>query len=151
MISIIQSLELKWPFYVKNYMNVYSNIGGVSTQLISFDCLLQDYQIDTEAIYIQTILTIFLPILIMAISLMFLGIFLLKTHRSQKIRLIVIFIVISIFLQPSTLKLLFDNLTCKEIESVLYLKSNMAIECNSDSHQKWVSFFKQPLNKLINY
>lgn len=125
-------------------MNVYSNIGGVSTQLISFDCLLQDYQIDTEAIYIQTSLTIFLPILIMAISSMFLVLFLLKTHRSQKIRLIVIFIVISIFLQPSTLKLLFDNLTCKEIENVLYLKSNMAIECNSDAHQKWVNFLNTP-------
>ena len=42
MISIIESLQLKWPIYVQNYLNVYANIGGVSTEVLSLDCFLQD-------------------------------------------------------------------------------------------------------------
>lgn len=150
MISIIQSLELKWPFYVRNYMNVYSNIGGVSTQLLSFDCLLQDYEITTKTIYVQTIIALIIPVIIMIISFIVLAALSIKTKKSQQIRLTVIFIVVSIFVQPSIIKSLFDNLSCKEIEGNKYLKANLSINCNSDSHVKWVSkIYKFFLNLVL--
>jgi len=138
MVSIIQSLDLQWPFYVQNYLNVYSNIGGVSTQILSFDCLLQDYNINTKSIYIQTVLTIFLPYGVFLISMFILGLIYLYKRKSQLIRFIVIVIVVSIFLQPSIIKVLFDNLTCETIENSSYLVANMLINCNDEDKKTWV-------------
>ena len=134
----ISSLELKWPFYVKNYLNVYSNMGGVSTQVLSVDCLLQDHGIETKAIYIQTLLILILPFAIFFFSLVFLIFLYLKQKKTQKIRFIVILIVVSIFLQPTIIKGLFDSLSCEQIENFQFLKVNRLIECNSNSHIQWV-------------
>ena len=141
MVSIIQGMELKWPFYVRNYLNVYSNVGGVSTQILSFDCLLQDYNITTESIYIQTVLTLILPFAIFFISMISLFLIFLRTKKTktqQNIRFIVIVIVVSIFLQPSIIKVLFDNLTCEKIEDSNYLKINLLINCDSSYQNEWV-------------
>ena len=138
MISIIRSLELKWPFYVGNYLNIYANFGGVSTQILSFDCLLQDNNIETESIYIQTILAVSLPFAIFLISILALLILYLKNKKTQKTRFIVVVIVVSIFLQPSIIKTLFENLTCKEIEDSSFLQIDMIIDCNSESKKLWV-------------
>ena len=141
MISIIESLELKWPFYVRNYLTIYSNIGGVSTQLISFECLLQDYDINSESIYVQTLLILMLPFVVFLVALVILaGIVLIKKgdKKRQQIRFIAILIIVCIFLQPSIIKSLFDNLTCQNIDGKNYLKANMMIDCNDDSQLKWV-------------
>ena len=46
MLTIVQSFDLKWPFYVKNYLNFFASVGGgISPQVISVDCLLNDYNI----------------------------------------------------------------------------------------------------------
>lgn len=141
MISIIRSLELKWPFYVGNYLDIYANFGGVSTQILSFDCLLQDNNIETESIYIQTILAVSLPFAIFLISIIALILLCLKnkkTQKTQKTRFIVVVIVVSIFLQPSIIKTLFDNITCKQIDDSQYLKENFLINCETSSQKTWV-------------
>ena len=138
MVSIIENMELKWPFYVRNYLNVYSNIGGVSTQILSFDCLLQDYNIMTESIYISTALTLIMPFAIFLVSMIVLGVIFMRKKKSQKIRFIVIVIVVSIFLQPSIIKTLFDNITCETIDDSSYLKANLLINCDTTSQKQWV-------------
>ena len=55
MIAIIHSLELKWPFYVSTYLRVSGNIGTVSTQLFSLDCLISDYDLNIEVIYLKAL------------------------------------------------------------------------------------------------
>ena len=139
-ISIIQSLELKWPFYVKSYMNVYSNAGSVSTQVISLDCMVNDYNIDVETIYAETVFSITLPFLCFFISFFALATVYLIKKKSQKIRFIVIVIVGSIFLQPMILKILFKNLVCKQINEISYLAGNLKIKCDSSEHINWYSF-----------
>ena len=136
-ISIIQSLELKWPYYVKSYMNVYSNAGSVSTQVISLDCMVNDYNIHVETIYAETVFSIILPFLCFLISFIALCIVHVITKKSQKIRFIVIVIVGSIFLQPMIIKILFKNLVCKQINETSFLISNLKIQCDSDSHINW--------------
>ena len=140
MISIIQSLELKWPFYVRNYLNVYSNMGGISTQVLSFDCLLHYHGIETKAIYIQTLFTLILPNVIFFFSFVFLSFIYLKQKKTQRIRFIVILVVVSIFLQPTIITILFDSLSCEKIESFHFLKANRLIDCNSDAHKQWVFY-----------
>ena len=136
-ISIIQSLELKWPYYVKSYMNVYSNAGSVSTQVISLDCMVNDYNINVETIYAETVFSIILPFFCFFISFVALSTVYLIRKKSQKIRFIVIVIVGSIFLQPTILKILFKNLVCKKINEISYLSANLKIKCDSDSHVNW--------------
>ena len=142
MISIIESLDLKWPFYVRNYLDIYSNIGGVSTQLISFECLLQDYDINTESIYVQTLITLILPFAVVIVALAILaGIVLIKKgdKKRQQIRFVAILIIVCIFVQPSIIKSLFDNVTCENLDGENYLKANLMIDCSDNNQIKWVS------------
>ena len=143
MISIIYSFDLKWPDYVMDYFNIFSFIGGVSTQVISLDCLLQDYQIEIQSIYIQTILNIMMPFNIVFIAGFILTILLIKKREFRGIRMIIVTIVVSIFLQPPIIKSLFDNLKCITIEKQNLLYVNMLIDCDSNEHKKWVSFIKK--------
>lgn len=139
MIAIVQNMELKWPFYVKDYLNVYSNVGGsVSSNILSFDCFLQDFDIDTEPIYIQTALTTSIPFIMIFLSLIVLVFIYLKSKKSQNIRIIVIIVVVSIFMQPSIIKSLFDNMVCKKIYSNNYLASDFRIQCDETNQKKWL-------------
>lgn len=142
MITIIQGFELKWPFYVRNYLNAFSTVGGgISTQVISIDCLLHDYNLDIVALYGQTLILSVLPFVIYiaaAVVLLMISIF---KKKNQGIRFVVVVIVVSVFLQPSIIKILFDNLSCKSIDKHSYLTQDMSIECDSDSHRTWVILF----------
>ena len=139
MLSIMQAFELKWPFYVRNYLNFFSSVGGgISAQAISVDCLLEDYHLDIVSLYAQTVVISILPFFVYVVTLTILGFIYFKTKKSQTIRLVVIVIVVSIFLQPSILKMLFDNLQCKNIENSSFLIQNMAVSCDEDSYTSWV-------------
>ena len=139
MITILQNFELKWPFYVRNYLNFFASFGGgLSAQVISTDCLLEDYNIDIVSLYAQTWLISFMPFMIYFVAGVILTLIYLIKRKSQIIRFIVVVIVVSIFLQPSILKILFDNLSCQTLENTSYLTQDMMISCDSDSHTTWV-------------
>ena len=138
MISIIQTLDLQWPLSVQNYFNIYSNIGGASIHILSLDCLLQNYHIETEPIYIQTMFILSIPFIIFFGAIIIFAIISWIKKYVQKAHIVNTFIIISVFFQPSIIKLLFDNIDCEEIEDIEYLESNMKIECYSNYHIKWV-------------
>lgn len=140
MISIVRSFNLQWPSYVENYLEIFTNMGGVSTQVISPDCLLQDYKINVENIYIQTSLILILPFAIFLFSYIILTICSFLRKKNGGNRLIVIIIVVSIFVQPAVIKSLFNNLKCKTIENQQYLYANVMINCNSEGYLRWVIF-----------
>lgn len=141
MLSIIQSFELNWPFYARSYFNFFSSVGGgISTQVISIDCLLNDYQLDVVALYGQTLIISVLPFIIYIAAAIVLGMIYLFKKKGQSIRFIVIVIVTSVFLQPNIIKILFDNLSCKTFDNNSYLTHDMSISCDSDSHITWVNF-----------
>ena len=140
LISIIHSFDLKWPFYVKEYLNIYSSAGNLSDQAISFECLLFDYEISIKPVYFQTCFTILIPFTtyLLAFILLFLKLVLFhKKRRELNTKFVVIVIVSSIFLQPNIIKVLYKNLICKKIDDDYLLTHNYSINCNSDSHSKW--------------
>ena len=140
MLTIIQNFELKWPFYVRNYLNFFGSIGGgLTTQVVSMDCLLYDYDIDTVSLYAQTGFLAVLPFIIYVFAGGYLFVNFLATKKSQMIRFVIVVIVVSIFLQPTIIKMLFDNLSCKVLENTKYLSQDMSVLCSSDSHFKWVN------------
>lgn len=141
LISIIQSMEMKWPYYAKEYFGAYSNFGSVSTQTISFECLLHHYAIDIQPIYFETFFSIILPYLTFIFGFFIVRIFLfLKRKRRDSHRFVVIVIVSSIFLQPTIIKMLYKNLICKRINSQSMLTANLMIDCDASDHKKWYNF-----------
>lgn len=141
MISIIRTFDLKWPSYVKNYLNIYSFFGGVSSEIFSIDCLTNEYNYGLKNIYINTLFMICFPFFLIFLNGLFILLHFLYSGKFQKIRLMIIIIVISIFLQPINIQALFANLKCLEINENSLLEANMSIDCQSEEHQKWVYIF----------
>lgn len=139
MIAIVSNFNFNWPFYVSDYLNFFANVGGgISSQVISFDCILFQYNIKYEALYVQTLFVSVLPFVICFFSGLVLIINYLKSKNSQMIRFIIIVIIVSIFLQPTIIKSLFDNLSCKTLDNGSFLIHDMMIDCDSDSYSNWV-------------
>jgi hypothetical protein len=137
-IAIIHSIDLRWPFYTNDFLKANSQAASVTNEVLSFDCIIHDYEIQQEPIHIKAMIGVIMPfVMFFAIFVMFLLNFL-KTGKSQKNRIIMSLVVLCIFLQPSVLKQLFDNLNCKRIGDEIFLTKQMNLKCNDDSHQKWV-------------
>lgn len=142
LIAIVQNLGIKWPFYSRNYFNFFENFGSVSTQAISLDCILNDFEFKIESLYAQTIFGLSLPLLTMFFARIIIGFIHILTENSrQTTRFIVIVIVSCIFLQPAIIKILYANISCKKIEESMYLKANFKIRCDSDAREQWLILF----------
>lgn len=138
-ITIMQEFEMKWPFYARNYLKFFASMGGgLSPQVISFDCVFDDHDINIYSLYAQTFVMSLLPLAIYVIAGVVLLVFFFTTRNPQMIRFIVVLIVVSLFLQPSIINTLFQNLSCRQIDNGNYLTKNLDISCDSDSYKNWV-------------
>ena len=142
MIAIIQSLELKWPFYVTTYLQISGNVGSVSTQLFSLDCLINDFELNIKVIYLKALanVLIYLGFLFTSAWIFMFRKCLLKKHGEIN-RFIILVIVLSIILQPNSIKDTSDIFNCQEIEDKYYLIAEMTEECYTADHKKWVLIF----------
>lgn len=140
MIAIVSNFKFQWPFYVRNYLNFFANVGGgiSSNQVISFDCILYGYDIQYQGLFVQTIFVSILPFGICFFSGIVLILNYMRTKKSQTIRFIIIVIISSIFLQPTIIKALFDNISCKSLDNGNFLVDDMGISCDTDSYNDWV-------------
>ena len=142
MIAIIHSLELKWPYYVATYLRVSGNVGSVNTQLFSLDCLISDYDLNIEVIYLKAMSNslIYLGFIIGAA-----GVFLMKwvfyKIKNEKSKFIIFTIVISILMQPNTIKDTSDLFNCQSINEKKFLYEEMKVECYTPDHTRWVYLF----------
>lgn len=135
-ISIVKSLDLKWPTWMYNYLSSFSTVGNFS-QEISFQCDLYNFHIKLEEIYFKTIFICILPIFIFISSGAILLAIYLWQKKSQFARFVVIIIVSSIFLQPNIVNILLDSLICKEIENESLLKFDLHFDCYEESFLFW--------------
>lgn len=149
-LTIMQGFELNWPFYVRNYLNGIAILGGgLSTQEISLDCVLENYNINISSLYAQTIIMSFLPLIIYVIAGVVLFLNFISTKNSQIVRMVVVVIVVSLFMQPSIITTLFNNLSCTKMDNASYLVKNMEISCDSDSYHNWVLISHELINDVI--
>lgn len=152
-IAIIQSIDLRWPFYADDFLKANSQVASITNEVLSFDCVLYDYEIKEDPIHAKALIGFMLPIILFfIISFIFIMSFL-KNGKNQKNRIIMGLVVLCIFLQPSILKQLFDNLNCKKIGDYLYLSKQMNLKCDDENHQKWVnlSSFSVSLSYLFYF
>ena len=145
MVSFIKSLDIKWPFYVDEYLKSVAFINSVSTSILSIDCLVNQYNIAGEIVHLKAAFSsilpwclLFLVILIMLVQLIFKG-------KNNFNKILLAFFVISIFMHPNILQSLFDNITCLELEDKQYLIKQLDIDCSSNGHIQWV------IDKNLNY
>lgn len=140
MIAIVHNLELKWPYYVSTFLSLTGNIASVSTQLISLECLITDYGLEINALYLKFIATIsiYFGFLIIAFSILMLKKYLTSKKTNIKNQFIIIAIVVSIMIQPNSLKEISDIYNCQKIEDKSYLNSEMSVECYTQDHYTWV-------------
>ena len=148
MIAIIHSIDLKWPYYVDSYLNISTQFG-TTANVISLDCILQNYNIKEKSIHVKSLIAVLFPFVILLLIIGILVILKLITKRAQTHRIFISFIVMSIFLQPSIIQQLFDNLNYITLNNVSYLTKNLTTRYDDGSHQKWVFKFYYIINYFI--
>lgn len=136
MTAIIHSLDLKWPFYVDNYFEISSKFSSAA-DVISIDCILNDYEIKENKLYVKTVVILVFPALIILFISFVALIIRYSTKKSQINRIYISIVVISIFLQPTILQMLFNNLSYTTLNNVSYLTKELNSKFD-DNHIKWV-------------
>lgn len=139
-LSIINYFQMNWPYEVSSFLTSFSNIS-MTPNAISLGCLLQNYEIKYNTLYIETLTFLLTPYLInlMAIFLLILAYF--RTKRSQITKFISMSVALNTFLQPAIIKKFIENIVCEKIEEKCYLITNMDIDFYAEFHQKWVNNF----------
>lgn len=151
MVSIIHNLQLKWPYYVNNYLKVSGNFASVSTQLLSLECLITDYNLDISAIYLKALSTvsIYFGFLLISSSFIMIKRFL-SIGKEIKNQLILMIIVVSVIIQPNSIKELSDIFNCQIVDDKSYLDNEMSLECYTTNHKKWVFLYIKINNFFLN-
>ena len=139
MISIIHTLQMKWPFYVTDFFQFLSYFGFFSTNIISLDCLLSDLKINISGIYLKALSNVIFYIFFLSLGVMIFVIrqFIFK-RKGQFSKFIMFFLVFSIMIQPNSIKDTSDIFTCQKVDQTYYLVNQMSIECYTDDHVAWV-------------
>ena len=143
-ISIVYSLNLKWPTFVYEFLKNFSNVGSASDSLISLDCFVYTNQISLHAIFLKTIFILILPLFsILFIMMIFKLIdkFIKKSFERNSLNsFLTILVITCIFFQPSIIQNLFNYFSCRKINENSYLNLLKEIKCNSDEYNSWVKF-----------
>lgn len=142
MLRMSNKIGVKWPDYISIYFPVLGYILNISTQLFSFDCLINDYDIPMKAIYLKGVSTFSLYLAISILS--FLVILIRSISRNKKNimnKMIILIIVLSITIQPNNIQEFFSTLVCQEINKKKYLSEDLSIECYTSYHNHWVIFY----------
>lgn len=141
MLTLVSSLQLKWPSYLNSYFRTSNNMGSFSTQVISFDCLNEDYNIQISSIYIKPLAILLVYLFLFALALV---IFLVERSffrsRFKMSKLLIMIIVLNTMIQPNSLRETADILNCQNVIDKKYLVEKISLECYTNEHKFWVSF-----------
>lgn len=92
-------------------------------------------------IYAKVLLYGLLPFFLLAIVLMFWGVYYLIARRNVISELIGTEIISLFFVHPSVINALTSTVSCTEIDpGKYYVTSNLYYECDTDEHNIWVQF-----------
>lgn len=151
MVGIIRDLQLKWPYYVDNFFNFTMSFGFISTGIMNFDCFVSDLEIKTATIYIKMLfsLAFYIFFIFGGVSFFLFRRFILKKHK-QFNKFIMFFLILSIMIQPNSIKEGTDLFVCQKVgEQKSYLVNQMSEECYTSNHIFWVIIFVREKNYHI--
>lgn len=140
MISLIYSLELKWPFYLNEYLKTTSRGLGISTQF-PIDCLFSFNNTGDEFLHTKTILKASLPFILYLLVLLVLFFHMIISNVDNTPTFLPSLMIICILLQPYVLHALLENVNFIQLDNKNYLVAQLTLNYDLESHQKWVFFF----------
>lgn len=147
MIGIIKGVQLKWPYYVTNFFNLIVNFGFISTDIIGIDCYLSEMKLETPIIYLKAIFTLAFYLSLILTGFVFFAIkHLVFKKRNQFYLFIMFFLVVSIMVQPNSIKEGSDFLTCQKVGEKSYLIKQMTVECYTENHYNQVFYILFSIN-----
>ena len=137
MTAIIRSFDLKWPFYANDYFDISSKFSSTS-DVLSVDCILNDYQLNENKLRIKTIIILAFPFIIISFIILVAFILKIMTKKSQTNRIYISVVIISVFLQPTIIQVLFDNLSYTNLNNIPYLMKELSSRFDDENHINWV-------------
>jgi len=139
MIGIIQNLDLKWPSYVSSYSSITGNMGSVSTQFFSVDCLISDYNLEINSIYLKALTNIIIYVVFIFCAVIWFTLRKILFKKSNELdKFIILLIVLSIMIQPASIKETSYIFNCQKILDNYYMIKEISLQCYTQIHLKWV-------------
>lgn len=133
-ISILKFIKFEWPFYFKEYFNIFAYLSYAS-KILSFDCIFEDYDLKIERFYIQSTIFVFFPFIICFICGLVLMLF---CSKDKIIKLHVCVYVVFTFFLPSAISQQLESIKCKEMDGKSYMVTNLNYQCFTNEHMQWV-------------
>ncbi|CDW73872.1 UNKNOWN [Stylonychia lemnae] len=138
------AFNLNWPYYLQAFFGIYSEVGQIAENIISFDCFLQDTGFtkpDSSTFYFKTLVIVILPIIMNFIFWIFFFITKLFKHQSFanfKRQVTVATIVIIYSLHPTITRMSTSLFFCMELDKGEYwLQQDLQVRCWTKEHVSW--------------
>jgi hypothetical protein len=144
LVSITSAMKLNWPKLVNIYLRSQENLGILTYQLLSIDCLIKsdDYESYIERVYYtKLIIVASIPVIIILGCVFYWSIMSCYKYSTIYLRreLIASIIILLFFAHPSIVISLFSSFNCMEIEPGEYwLIDSLDIRCWKGSHSFYV-------------
>ncbi|EAS01003.2 transmembrane protein, putative (macronuclear) [Tetrahymena thermophila SB210] len=138
---IFAQLEFSFPFGTRL---LSSTVGMPSTNLFySLDCIFGKMQ-EMQIVYFRTLWSLFIPILYLIFIQVILVIYGFIKRRSAKILIINGATFLFFFTQNSIVYLLLRMMSCRQIDGILYINSDITYECFTKNHLKFMKYIGIP-------
>ncbi|CDW79044.1 UNKNOWN [Stylonychia lemnae] len=151
-ITYTDLLSLKWPNLLREFFNIFVQVGDSVQNLIYFDCFLQNNVIANDQnsyTYFKTVIVGLIPIILI---LLFLVIYLITRpiKRLAKISFkhwtLVSSILIINFAHPTVVRYIFNMFYCIELDKgQLWLQTDLQVKCWEGDHLKFSLLIGLPL------
>ena len=144
LVSISNSLDLKWSDLLIGYFNGNLLLSGSVLKVFSLECLFPKQNI----VYLNALIMSVFPLALFLFIIVFWF-----CHSHFKIRIflknlnkLIATAVIALFtIQPPIINDLINIISCKEIDAgKFYISSYLAEECNTDNHKLWTYLLFYP-------
>lgn len=134
-------MDLKWPFSLAYFMDFTGGFGNFSSQFLSLECFIFDYNLNINIIYLRVFVnsSIYVIFLIFSVLICIIRRFCYNQKKEQE-NFIIIFVVLSILLQPNSINDSSDIFNCQKIQTDFYLSKSVSTMCYTSNHKKWVIF-----------
>ena len=133
-------MNIEWPYNVQKYLSFFSYFTDFTGQILSYDCIFYEMGVFYKSIYMKTIISVILPIMIYIYTFFHYTIKKLITGKAKIRKVYISVIVLHIFCQPMIVKQLLENFNCVQINNDNFLVAQMDIRCNDEQFEKWVEF-----------
>ena len=148
-ISASVSFNITYPSVLTNTMNPLNKIGQSSDTFLSFDCFIEDLQLNifnNSEYILKSFLSFFLPIIIIAIFIVLYGVIKLINKKSDfKRNSSMGVITVLFFMHPTLTQKAIAFFRCTTVDEVPRLVYDFEVVCGETTHLSWCLLVAVPV------